>query len=145
MFTETDIAAIHAAALGVLARTGVLVREPDAVRLLASHGLRSDGPRVYFDEGAVQAALAAAPSSFTLAGRRPELDLLFGEAGAGSARTVFATASGAAFALDGDKVRPAASTTRPHGQARPPIAEHPLQRRQHRGRRPAGGARTRAC
>ena len=106
MFTETDIAAIHAAALGVLARTGVLVREPDAVRLLASHGLRSDGPRVYFDEGAVQAALAAAPSSFTLAGRRPELDLRFGDAGGGSARTVFATASGAAFALDGDKVRP---------------------------------------
>jgi trimethylamine--corrinoid protein Co-methyltransferase len=106
MFAETDIAAIHGAALGVLERTGVLVREPEAVRLLASHGLRSDGPRVYFDEGAVQAALAAAPSSFTLAGRRPELDLRFGDVGEGKARTVFATASGAAFALDGDRVRP---------------------------------------
>ena len=106
MFAETDIRAIHDAALGVLARTGVLVREPDAVRLLASHGLHTDGARVFFDEGAVQAALAAAPSSFTLAGRRPELDLRFGDAGDGKARTVFATASGAAFALDGNDVRP---------------------------------------
>jgi len=106
MFADADIARIHDAALGVLGRTGVLVREPDAVRLLASRGLHAEGPRVYFDEGAVQAALAAAPSSFTLAGRRPELDLRFGDAGDGNVRTVFATASGAAFALDGDQVRP---------------------------------------
>ena len=71
------------------------------MELLAAHGLRTDGPRVYFDEGAVQASLDSAPSSFVLTGRRPALDLRFG-----AAATVFATASGAAFALDGDDVRP---------------------------------------
>lgn len=106
MFADTDIVAIHDAALDVLARTGVLVRDSDAVRMLAAHGLRADGLRVYFDEGAVLAALAAAPSSFTLAGRRPELDLHFGGSRDRRAGTVFATASGAAFVLDGDNLRP---------------------------------------
>jgi trimethylamine---corrinoid protein Co-methyltransferase len=111
MFAPGDIPAIHQTALVVLARTGVLVREPDAVELLSSHGLRADGARVFFDEDAVSAALAAAPSSFTLAGRRPELDLHFGGpggdgAGEGRGTTVFATASGSAFVLDGDELRP---------------------------------------
>jgi trimethylamine--corrinoid protein Co-methyltransferase len=77
------------------------VREPAAVQLLASRGLHADGLRVSFDEATVQAALASAPSSFVLSGRRPALDLWFGEAS-----TVFATASGAAFTLIGDEVRP---------------------------------------
>jgi trimethylamine--corrinoid protein Co-methyltransferase len=101
MFTSADITAIHEAALGVLAHTGVLVRDHEAVALLAARGMRSDGPRVFIDEGAVQAALATAPSRFTMAGRRPELDLRFGEGG-----TVFGTAAGPAYMLDGDEVRP---------------------------------------
>ena len=56
---------------------------------------------VFIGEGAVQAALAAAPSSFTLHGRSPARDVRFG-----GGHAVFGSCSGPAFVLDGDRVRP---------------------------------------
>ena len=101
MIAETDIAAIHEAALRVLAQTGVVVHDDEAVGLLRARGARTDGRRVFVDEGAVQAALAAAPSSFTLRGRSPARDVRFGDG-----HTVYGSCSGPAFVLDGDRVRP---------------------------------------
>jgi trimethylamine--corrinoid protein Co-methyltransferase len=100
LIAETDVAAIHDAALRVLARTGVVVHDDEAVGLLSARGARTDGRRVFIDEGAVRAALAAAPSSFTLHGRSPARDVRFGDG-----HTVFGSGSGPAFVLDGDHVR----------------------------------------
>ena len=100
MHVPADTAAIHAAALRVLATTGVAVLDDGTVRLLQAHGARVDGRQVYIDEGAVQAALAAAPSGFTLAGRSPAREVQFGDG-----HTVFGSGSGPAYMLDGDRVR----------------------------------------
>jgi trimethylamine--corrinoid protein Co-methyltransferase len=101
VLSQAEVGAVHAAALRVLARTGVLVHDDDAVALLRAHGARVDGRRVLIGEGAVQAALAAAPSSFTLAGRSPARDVRFGDG-----HTVYGSGSGPAFVLDGDRPRP---------------------------------------
>jgi trimethylamine--corrinoid protein Co-methyltransferase len=101
VFATTDIEAIHAAALRVLEGTGILVQDDEALALLVARGARADGRRVWIGEGAVQAALAAAPSTFVLEGRSPARDLTFGEG-----RTVIGTVSGPAFVLDADVVRP---------------------------------------
>ena len=101
MIAGTDIAAIHEAALRVLAQTGVVLHDDEAVGLLRARGARTDGRRVFVDEGAVLAALAAAPSSFTLHGRSPARDVRFGDG-----HTVYGSCSGPAFVLDGDRVRP---------------------------------------
>jgi trimethylamine---corrinoid protein Co-methyltransferase len=99
---ELSAAAIHQSALRVLERVGVLVQDDDAVALLRAHGARSDGRRVTMGEDAVRRALATAPSSFVLAGRRPELDLPLG----GRDGRVFAAGSGAAYMVEERRVRP---------------------------------------
>ncbi len=96
-----SIAAVHESALRVLEKTGVLVQDDDAVGLLRSRGARCDGRRVCLDEGVVQAALAVAPSSFVLAGRRPELGLPLG----GADGRVVASGSGAAYVVEGRTMR----------------------------------------
>ena len=101
MLSPADLVAVHEAALRVLERTGVLVHDDDAVALLRAHGARADGRRVFIGEGAVQAALAAAPSPFILRGRSAARDLQFG-----TGRPVFASASGPAFVAEGDRLRP---------------------------------------
>ena len=101
MLSPADLVAVHEAALRVLEHTGVLVHDDEAVALLRARGARGDGRRVFIGEGAVQAALAAAPSSFTLHGRSPARDVRFG-----GGHAVFGSCSGPAFVLDGDRVRP---------------------------------------
>ncbi|MEI6452298.1 MAG: trimethylamine methyltransferase family protein [Actinomycetes bacterium] len=100
MLSQADLDGVHAAALRVLERVGVLVHDDDAVALLRARGARADGRRVFIGQGAVQAALAAAPSAFTLAGRSPARDVHFGDG-----HTVYGSCSGPAFVLDGDHVR----------------------------------------
>ena len=97
-----SVAAVHESALRVLERTGVLVQDDEAVELLRSRGARCDGRRVFLDEDLVQRALATAPSSFVLAGRRPELGLPLG----GADGRVFGSGSGAAYMLEGRTMRP---------------------------------------
>ena len=97
-----SVAAVHESALRVLERTGVLVQDDEAVELLRARGARCDGRRVFLDEDLVQQALATAPSSFVLAGRRPELGLPLG----GADGRVFGSGSGAAYMLEGRTMRP---------------------------------------
>jgi len=91
-----SVAAVHESALRVLERTGVVVQDDESVALLSSHGVRCDGRRVYITEDQVQRALATAPSSFVLAGRRPELGLPLG----GADGRIFGSGSGPAFVLE---------------------------------------------
>ena len=93
--------AIHEGALRLLAEVGCAVLEPEALALLAAHGAAVDGRRVRLGEQLVAEALATAPAGYTVAGRRPALDLRVGL----DADPVFSTASGPAFVLDGGERR----------------------------------------
>ncbi len=98
LLEDPAIAAVHRSALHVLERTGVLVSDDDAVALLRARGVRCDGRRVYLSEDDVQVALATAPSSFVLHGRRPELDLPLG----GATGRIFGSGSGPAYVVESD-------------------------------------------
>jgi trimethylamine--corrinoid protein Co-methyltransferase len=68
---------IHERALAVLARTGLRVESARARTLLGAAGAAVDegDQRVRLPRGVVEAALAAAPRTFTLGGRRPGWEL----------------------------------------------------------------------
>ena len=97
-----EIEAVHAAALRLLAGTGLAVLDQDALDVFVAHGARADGRRVYITEQLVQQALQAAPAAFTLAGRSPARDLRFGYGD-----LVIGSASGPAYVLDGANRREA--------------------------------------
>lgn len=92
---------IHEAGLWLLDHVGCSILDPEAVALLASHGARVDGNRVRIGADLVEKACASAPSGYTVAGRRPELDSRV----ALNAPPVLASASGPPFVLDGDEQR----------------------------------------
>lgn len=74
---EAGIATIHAASLSVLARTGIRVYSRRILAELRRAGMHVDEERelVWIPAEHVEAALRAAPRSYVLAGREPELDL----------------------------------------------------------------------
>jgi trimethylamine--corrinoid protein Co-methyltransferase len=72
---EAACAAVHAATLEVLEKTGVEVQHDGALALLAGAGARVDGTRVRIPAALVDDALAAAPRSITLASRGATGDL----------------------------------------------------------------------
>ena len=100
--TEQTCRQIHEAALRLLAEVGCDVLDDEARALLAAHGATLDGARVRFGEDLVEQARAAAPDGFTVAGRRPELDLRI----ALDAPPVLASASGPPFVLVDGEYRP---------------------------------------
>ena len=101
MIAAGGLARIHEAALGLLAEVGCAVLDPEARALFGAHGAAVEGERVRLSETLIAAAVATAPAGYTVAGRRPELDLRVGaEAG-----PVFCSASGPAFVLEGGERR----------------------------------------
>ena len=74
--TDKQVKQIHAASLAILARTGVQVEEPDALRLFREAGADVDGNRVRLPQPLVEDALDKAPSRIVLAGRDPKDDLI---------------------------------------------------------------------
>jgi trimethylamine--corrinoid protein Co-methyltransferase len=95
--SEADLARVHDAALWLLGHVGCAIPDPEALALLSAQGAVVDGQRVLFGEELVARAVETAPSQYTVAGRRPELDLQVG----GEAPTVLGSASGPTFVLDG--------------------------------------------
>ena len=61
-----EVEAIHAASLEVLEKTGVLVKNPDAVKLLKGVGCTVESQSVYIPPSLVEACLKTAPSSIGL-------------------------------------------------------------------------------
>ncbi len=96
-----DTLRIHSAGLELLANVGIGVLGDGALSVFAGHGARIDGRRVFLPVGMVEQALADAPRTFTVRGRRPARDLEFGGASA-----VLASASGATFTVAGETLRP---------------------------------------
>jgi trimethylamine--corrinoid protein Co-methyltransferase len=83
--------------LRLLGDVGCAVLDPEALALLAAHGALVEGQRARFDERLVAQAIESAPAQFTVAGRRPELDLRVGI----DAPPLLGSASGPPFVLDG--------------------------------------------
>ena len=74
---ERGIAAIHAAALELLASTGISEAPSSAVKLVADAGGRlDDAGRLLFPEKLVEAALTGLQRDFTLYGRAADKDLV---------------------------------------------------------------------
>lgn len=90
-----EVGRIHEASLEVLARVGVRVPEPRALKLLKEAGAEVDErtSRVRLPEGIVMECVKRAPRSFTLYGRRSRL--VFEEG-----RTHFSTQGTAVFVVD---------------------------------------------
>ena len=93
---------IHEAALKLLEEVGCAVLDPEALALLKANGARVEGERARFGNELVERARATAPARYTVAGRRPELDL---HVGLGEP-AVLASASGPPFVLSGGEYRP---------------------------------------
>ena len=97
--TKDQVQRIHEAALTILARTGIQVEEPEALRLFREAGADVDGNRVRLPRSLVEDAVDWAPSRLVLAGRDPRWDLKL-EGGrvhigtGGAALTVFDLESG---------------------------------------------------
>ena len=74
--TDEQVRQIHEASLAILARTGVQVEEPEALRLLTEAGADVDGNRVRLSRSLVEDAVDRAPSRVVLAGCNPANDLI---------------------------------------------------------------------
>ena len=92
---------IHNASLRLLSEIGCTVLDPEALALLKQGGAAVEGECVRFGEELVAQALATVPSGYTVAGRRPGLDLRV----ALDAPPLLASASGPPFVLDGGEQR----------------------------------------
>ncbi len=80
ILADEQIDSIHLASLEVLRDVGVEVLHPEARQLLVAAGCRFDGAeRIYFDPDAVEAAVATAPSVFTLHAPNPAHDVQIGD------------------------------------------------------------------
>lgn len=96
-----QIAALHEASLRVLSQTGIVMQDEETVRLLAAHGCRTDGRRVFLGEDIVADAQRSAPATVAIESRTPERHVVIGDG-----TVVVGTISGAALIAEGDRVRP---------------------------------------
>ena len=71
VFSDDHVAALHAAALGVLERDGMKVLLPEARALYAAAGARAVDDMVHIGRDIVTAALATAPRGFRLRSVNP--------------------------------------------------------------------------
>jgi len=76
LLTPDEVERIRGAALAILERTGIATSSERLLRLMAEHGQRIDGRRIRLDPAFVLERVALAPRRVTLAGRRPERDLV---------------------------------------------------------------------
>ncbi len=100
VLSADNIAAIHNAALRVLAEIGMNILEPRARALFAQAGAQVTGDCVRLDPEMVMARLATVPACFTLEARNPARTLRFG-----GNDCVFASVGGPAYVMDNDKGR----------------------------------------
>jgi trimethylamine--corrinoid protein Co-methyltransferase len=100
VISDDQVAAIHHAALRVLAEQGMRVLSAEARALFAKAGARIDGDTVRFDPDMLTACLATVPASFTLQARNPARNLMIG-----GGFCVYASVGGPAYVMDNDRGR----------------------------------------
>ena len=79
-FSEDHVASIHDTALRVLENLGIRVLNDEAFNIFKAGGADTDASNnmVKFDRGLINNALKDAPSEFTMCGRTPADDVIFG-------------------------------------------------------------------
>lgn len=100
VISADQVAAIHNAALRVLAEIGMRVLDPRARGLYATAGARVAEERVFLDPGMVMQHLATVPARFTLAARNPAHDVTLG-----GDLCVYASVGGPAYVMCNDRGR----------------------------------------
>lgn len=98
--TGEQIQTIHNAAMRILNRVGVAFKEPKAVEIFKTHGFRTEGEKVFFEEFQVFNALKTVPSKFTIQARNPEKNIKIG-----GDHFAFGPAWGAPFVINTDGTR----------------------------------------
>ena len=87
---------IHDASMAILAKTGIVVNEPEALEIFKSHGYRVENKTVFPSERQIRDALATAPASFRVAARNPAKSVSIG-----GDDYVFLPGYGAPYVIDG--------------------------------------------
>ncbi len=100
LMSDDQVATIHAASLRILETTGVVFREERAIAAFRKAGAGVDGERVRLGGDLIDAALATAPDTYTMAAREPGFDVTVG----GDHLAVM-PAGGAPFIYDLDRQR----------------------------------------
>jgi len=95
VISDDQVAAIHQAALDVLARQGIRVLEDRARALYRQAGAEVAGDMVRLEPGLVAERLSTAPAHFTLAARDPAKSLKIG-----GDDVIFASVGGPAYVMD---------------------------------------------
>jgi trimethylamine--corrinoid protein Co-methyltransferase len=78
LLSDAQVEQIHAAALRILAHTGLAFTSDEALGYFRSAGARVDGNRVYLERGLVEQAVANAPAEYTLHARNPANNVTIG-------------------------------------------------------------------
>jgi len=100
LLSADQIAAIHDAALGVLATIGMRVLDGRARDHFRRAGATVQGDMVRLEPALVMALLSTVPATFTLEARNPARTLHFG-----GRHSVFASVGGPAYVMDNDRGR----------------------------------------
>ena len=91
-FSPEEIDEIHRATMALLAKSGVVLHDPNAVDVFQKAGCKVEGSTVFPDERLVEKALGTAPSGFSLQGTNPKKAVYIG-----SGPPVFAPGYGVPF------------------------------------------------
>jgi len=113
LLSGSEIEQIHRTSMGLMARTGVVFPDAEAIAIFRKHGVRTDGSTVYLEERQVLQALSTAPASFTIAARNPARSVTVG-----GGEPVFVPGYGAPFLVDLEAGRRAAGMDDYHNLAR---------------------------
>jgi trimethylamine--corrinoid protein Co-methyltransferase len=95
LLSQSDVQQIHDTSMKLLENVGVEFPYEPALEAFRTHGIRTDGSRVYLREGQVLKALETAPQQFTIEARNPERNVTVG-----GGRPAFAPGYGAPFLVD---------------------------------------------
>lgn len=71
VLSESDLDRIHQASLAIIQRSGIVFNDPECVEIFRSHGVKTDGKKVFPDESVIQKALSTCPESFTVKALNP--------------------------------------------------------------------------
>ncbi len=78
MNIDKKVQAIHDASMKILANAGMVLHHDEIVELVKSHGIKTDGNKVFFTEEQIMHWVKKAPSEFTLYARNPKHDMVIG-------------------------------------------------------------------
>ena len=104
ILTKSEIEQIHETSLRIMENVGIVFSYAPARELLAKHGAKVDGHRVFFPRALVEENLKTVPSSFTLHARDPKKNVIID-----TEHTAFVGPYGSPFVQDMDNGRRAGS------------------------------------